>query len=811
MADNFYASYPVENSSGVTSLNGQSGALTLVAGTNITIVPGAGTLTINATSSTPTGDPNTVAFFDSGGILTDSLNFVFDSSNNYLGFGLGLPGSGGANSFAHGDGSGGTLMASGNNSEAFGSVSTGGTLDSAGLSTLVHGVVINGGSLSASNDGALARGYVDGGSISASGIGSAAMGYATSNLNSSGLGSFAGGNASGGTIAANNTASFAFGMSGGANHRATGILSTSFGLAIDNAVYDCFALGRFNTVSGTSGSWVSTEPVFSIGNGASSGSPNTAFQIDKDGKLLSTAATKNTAVRSISASGTLSARTDRSLFVDTASATGTVVVTLPPGEEGLEYFVEDSGNNAATFNITFAPNGGDTVGPGADILYNSGATQLQFSGGVWHVMATAPGTVPPITGDPNTVAYFDLGGALTDSVDFKFEPTPVALGVGPRAGGGGGSGAIAHGISFDTSTLTAPGNGALSQGSSSNTSSITASGTGSIAAGNADGLGTTILANNDGSLAFGSATDGGAITASGLAALAAGVTSNSGTVLADGNAAQAFGSSSDGSIINAFGIGASAHGQVANGSSINATGAGSSAHGFVDNGGSILASGDGSTALGYSLTPIRAEGAGSFAGGNSQDGTIRAGGDASFAFGMPGTDELRANGVMSTSFGLAIRNSIYACFALGQYNTLTGSAGSWVANEAVFSIGNGTAPGSPNTAFQVDKDGKLLTTAATKNTAVRSVTASTTLSARTDRSLFVNTASAAATVVVTLPAGEAGLEYFIKDSGANATVFNITFTPNGGDLVEATANITNSSGARHLQFFGGTWYIMNLP
>ena len=37
--------------SGVTSLNGQTGALTLVAGSNITITPGAGTLTIDASAS----------------------------------------------------------------------------------------------------------------------------------------------------------------------------------------------------------------------------------------------------------------------------------------------------------------------------------------------------------------------------------------------------------------------------------------------------------------------------------------------------------------------------------------------------------------------------------------------------------------------------------------------------------------------------------------------------------------------------------------------------------------------------------------
>lgn len=54
----FFAEYPVRGtgSGGVTSLNGQTGALTLVAGANITITPGAGTLTI---ASTGGGGANT--------------------------------------------------------------------------------------------------------------------------------------------------------------------------------------------------------------------------------------------------------------------------------------------------------------------------------------------------------------------------------------------------------------------------------------------------------------------------------------------------------------------------------------------------------------------------------------------------------------------------------------------------------------------------------------------------------------------------------------------------------------------------------
>lgn len=48
---NNYVDLPLEGA-GVTSLNGQTGALTLLAGANITITPGAGTLTIAATGDT---------------------------------------------------------------------------------------------------------------------------------------------------------------------------------------------------------------------------------------------------------------------------------------------------------------------------------------------------------------------------------------------------------------------------------------------------------------------------------------------------------------------------------------------------------------------------------------------------------------------------------------------------------------------------------------------------------------------------------------------------------------------------------------
>lgn len=44
-----------------------------------------------ASSTPPTGDPNTIAFFDAGGNLADDLLFSFDATNNYLGINVAVP------------------------------------------------------------------------------------------------------------------------------------------------------------------------------------------------------------------------------------------------------------------------------------------------------------------------------------------------------------------------------------------------------------------------------------------------------------------------------------------------------------------------------------------------------------------------------------------------------------------------------------------------------------------------------------------------------------------------------------------------
>lgn len=71
----------------VTSLNTLQGAVTLAAGTNITLTPSGNTITIAASSSAPTGTANTVAFYNGSGNLASSTSFLYDDTAHAVSFG----------------------------------------------------------------------------------------------------------------------------------------------------------------------------------------------------------------------------------------------------------------------------------------------------------------------------------------------------------------------------------------------------------------------------------------------------------------------------------------------------------------------------------------------------------------------------------------------------------------------------------------------------------------------------------------------------------------------------------------------------
>jgi hypothetical protein len=64
---------------------------------------------------------------------------------------------------------------------------------------------------------------------------------------------------------------------------ASGAGSATFGGFTTAQAYNSFVLGRYNVISGTIASWVNTEPLFIIGNGATALAPNNAMTVLKNG------------------------------------------------------------------------------------------------------------------------------------------------------------------------------------------------------------------------------------------------------------------------------------------------------------------------------------------------------------------------------------------------------------------------------------------------------------------------------------------------------------------------------------------------
>lgn len=461
---------------------------------------------------------------------------------------------------------------------------------------------------------------------------------------------------------------------------------------------------------------------------------------------------------------------------------------------------------------------------GAGISITNTATEITIAN-------TGGGTV---TGDPNTVAYFDAAGNLNDNLDARFDGTINAMALLNTPGTitlsglsalicsrgdtsetvtASGIAASIHGAFLTGATATASSTGSLVRGFSSTTGSMTAgTGAGASVFGSATNAG-TLTATAAGAKASGSASNSGSISAATIGSHAMGAVNASAQIVAGSGGTYgslAFGGLSDSALISSTGSGSVAHGGGANaGSQIVANNDGSHAHGVVSNAGKVRATGLASHAHGNANTyEILASGRGAFAGGTALGANMTASSEAAFAYG----EGHNVSGDYAQALGLGQNNSSYAALLIGRFGITTGATtNAWVATDPLFVAGNGTGVGTEASAYTLDKDGKITTTAAERNLAQALTAVDTTLSARSDRVLFVNTSGVGANITITLPAGENGLEFWIKDSGGNASVRNVLIAATGGDVVEASANITNDRGARHLQYFAGTWYILNLP
>jgi len=106
----------------------------------------------------------------------------------------------------------------------------------------------------------------------------------------SGIGSSASGAyglASGSYSAVHNYVTVASGFASSASGfytTASGYASASDGYCTTATAYESFVIGRFNTGGGTSGSWVSTDPLFEVGDGTY-GTHSDALLLKKNGNM----------------------------------------------------------------------------------------------------------------------------------------------------------------------------------------------------------------------------------------------------------------------------------------------------------------------------------------------------------------------------------------------------------------------------------------------------------------------------------------------------------------------------------------------
>lgn len=293
---------------------------------------------------------------------------------------------------------GGVITASGNTCFAFGSVDTGASI-LAGFGqdcAMAFGKAIGAGSLQSLENGTLVFGYADtNGVILAQAKGAVAFGRSENNgtiraLAPDAHGSMAHGYADNAIIEVSAKGSHVSGCTdiGAVSLTGKGAIlvgdgsstdadySATFGHGHNGTAFSSLYAGRYSSSTGSGTIWNDTEPLFVLGNGLNGGSRADAFKVDKDGKMETSGAQKHRAIRATSIATTLSARTDRTLIVDASAASYNI--TLPPGEDGLEFIVRSFG----TFFIGFTPSGGDTIDPIGGIN-SPGFRHFQFLSGQW--------------------------------------------------------------------------------------------------------------------------------------------------------------------------------------------------------------------------------------------------------------------------------------------------------------------------------------------------------------------------------------------------------------------------------------------
>lgn len=447
--------------------------------------------------------------------------------------------------------------------------------------------------------------------------------------------------------------------------------------------------------------------------GGSIGAINTLQTSDGAGGFQ-TLSGQVSASRQISTNYTLNPDTDLDLYVDVTG--GPITVTLPVGVDGQEFYVQDALGQASASNITFLTSGSDIFAQTDPTINNDFGTRrwifktitfMAMTFGVWYYEDDAMPIT--ITGDPNTVAFFNNSGILIDDVSFVYDETDKSIKFGDISGGGVinvSSASLAYGLSdgtiqsVDSGSLTfgftdigstilnnssagftagfagssgiiqsIGSTGALAYGTATNSGELSSAGIGSVVIGQSDGVGSALQALGNGSQVFGLALTGGAITANTDGSTCLGRASNGGVISTSNSAALAGGFCDGPSTIVANNSGAIVYGTSVNSGQMQASHIGSAVFGSVDGAGSFINSiNTGAMAFGdcASGSTVEAGGHGSLAFGYANQGGVIATNDGSLAFGVTTSGSalsISANGTGALAFGNAIAGGIQAAEA----------------------------------------------------------------------------------------------------------------------------------------------------
>lgn len=459
----------------------------------------------SSAGGTPTGDPNTGAYFDGSGNLNSNTDFGFADGQNSMFFGV--------------TSDGGSLQSGNSGSLAIGRAQTAGIITSNGLGSFAHGNVISDGAISATNDGATANGESAdaGSSILASGFGSQARGSVTNGaiIQSTGAGSYAQGVGDGASslISAEQPGAVAQGnTTAGATINATNIGSEASGLANGAlCVISASGIGAKAYGFAQDGSC----QIVSAGNGslAMGGVGNTATIIAGSG---------------ITSNG--------SLAYGGADQAGSTITSGANGSEAAGY----------------ATNGGQII---------AGANGSK----AWGLCDQASSLIQCNSEGAIASGYAVAAGTITATA-IGAQAWGVVSGTSCQILASG-SASSAFGYATSTgipSTITATGNGAHAFGSATDGGTISAA-EGALAFGDADSDGAvagTQIYSGGASLSFGVAIDGGQINSSG-ANLAFGDSLGAGAIIQVQEAGSFAGGSGSG-IIEAIGGTSFAHGYSEN-------------------------------------------------------------------------------------------------------------------------------------------------------------------------------------------------------------------------------------------------------